>query len=214
MAVRVTNLAGHRLPSSYLGRRMWLRLRLRDASGALRWASGEHDSAGRLLDGAGAVLAAERVGGAHLPHRDEIHGADEVQVYEAIARDRSGERSRSMLATTGYLKDSRLLPAGWRASGPAAAQTAPVLPSPDANFEGGGDTVTWLLSAEAAPKGAGLDPAAMHSAEVSLLWQPLGARHLAELLAVETLAGRRLERLLQGADMAPTPLAELVIPLQ
>ena len=221
--VRVKNLAGHRLPSSYPGRRMWLRLRLRDAAGNLRWASGEHDSEGRLLDGAGAVLAAEKVGGGYLPHRDELHSADQVQVYEAIAMDRHGQRTSAMLATTGYLKDSRLLPIGWHPGAPSAAQTAPVLPTPDGNFDGGGDTVTWVLSAASTAAGAGLDPASpgragfdpagVHSAEIALLYQPLGARHLAELLAVDTLAGRRLARLLQGADLGPTTLAELATPL-
>ena len=183
------------------------------AAGKVRWASGEHDSAGRLLDGAGAVLAAEKVGGGYLPHRDEIHGANEVQVYEAIARDRDGLRSRSMLATTGYLKDSRLLPTGWRPQGPAAAWTGPVLASADPDFDGGGDSVTWLLAAAPAADGPSLDPALIHSAEVSLLWQPLGARHLAELLAVPTEAGQRLAALLQGADMGPELVAELVVAL-
>ncbi len=44
--VRVTNLAGHKLPSGYSeGRRMWLELEARDAAGAVFWRSNVYDAA-------------------------------------------------------------------------------------------------------------------------------------------------------------------------
>jgi hypothetical protein len=46
VAVRVTNLAGHKLPTGYTeGRRMWIRLRALDADGVVVWQSGAWDPA-------------------------------------------------------------------------------------------------------------------------------------------------------------------------
>lgn len=45
-AVRVTNLAGHKVPSGYSeGRRMWLELQARDAGGTVFWRSNAYDAA-------------------------------------------------------------------------------------------------------------------------------------------------------------------------
>lgn len=50
VAVRVTNLAGHKLPTGYPeGRRMWIRLRALDAAGAVLWQSGAWDPATGVL---------------------------------------------------------------------------------------------------------------------------------------------------------------------
>ena len=52
VSVRVTNLAGHKLPTGYTeGRRMWIRLRALDATGAVVWQSGAWDpETGTLAD--------------------------------------------------------------------------------------------------------------------------------------------------------------------
>jgi hypothetical protein len=49
--VKVTNLSGHKLPTGYSeGRRMWINLQVRDASGALVYQSGAYDAATGVLD--------------------------------------------------------------------------------------------------------------------------------------------------------------------
>ncbi len=50
LTVRVTNLAGHKLPTGYSeGRRMWLNLRIRDASNVLIGESGAYDATSGVL---------------------------------------------------------------------------------------------------------------------------------------------------------------------
>jgi hypothetical protein len=50
VAVKVTNLSGHKLPSGYAeGRRMWLNLQVRDANGGLVFESGAYDAASGTL---------------------------------------------------------------------------------------------------------------------------------------------------------------------
>jgi mono/diheme cytochrome c family protein len=50
VAVKVTNLSGHKLPTGYAeGRRMWLNLQVHDANGGLVFESGAYDSANGVL---------------------------------------------------------------------------------------------------------------------------------------------------------------------
>lgn len=50
VAVRVTNLSGHKLPTGYIeGRRMWLNVQARGANNALLWESGAYNAATGVL---------------------------------------------------------------------------------------------------------------------------------------------------------------------
>ncbi len=120
--VTVRNLAGHKLPTGHPTRRAWLRLRVWGGAGRLVFVSGEHDGAGRLVDRTGAPLPAEQAGGPTYPHRQRIAAEDEVQVWESVMHDEAGQPTYLLLRGEGYLKDDRLLPRGWSASHPAAAE--------------------------------------------------------------------------------------------
>jgi hypothetical protein len=51
VAVKVTNLSGHKLPTGYAeGRRMWLNLQVHDANGGLVYESGAYDTASGVLN--------------------------------------------------------------------------------------------------------------------------------------------------------------------
>ncbi|MEM1416168.1 MAG: hypothetical protein AAGH15_14770 [Myxococcota bacterium] len=143
--VKVANLTGHKLPTAYPSRRVWVRLEVLDAEGEVLWASGRTDARGALVDGMGRRLDAP---GADLrdevlPHLDLITREDQVQVYEARMGDAAGRPTRVLLEATQYLKDDRILPAGWVADGPEAEWTAPVGVAEDADFVAGGDALTY-----------------------------------------------------------------------
>jgi hypothetical protein len=79
------------------------------------------------------------------PHYTEIRRADEVQIYEAIMGDPQGTPTTGLLTAIGYLKDNRLLPAGFdkvtaepdiRVAGAALSDT---------DFTGGGDRVRYSV---------------------------------------------------------------------
>ncbi len=155
IAVRVDNLTGHKLPTGYPTRRMWLHLTVRDAAGQVVFESGAH------LAGALHAPAARRFGapgarldplGAILPHRDVITAPDQVQVWEAVPTDAAGRRTHLLLAATALAKDDRILPAGHRADHPSAARTQPrgAGLASDADFLPGSDTVTYRFAAPAA----------------------------------------------------------------
>jgi len=145
-AVRVTNLTGHKLPTGYPGRRMWLDVRIEDAAGAVVFESGRVDDGGHLVDGAGARLDGA---GVILPHRTRITAPVEVAVWEGIQVTRDGAPTHHLLDAWGFGKDNRLLPRGWEPQGADAARTVPVGVDGDGDFVAGSDTVAVDVAAPA-----------------------------------------------------------------
>ncbi len=60
VTVSVSNLTGHKLPTAYPSRRVWIRLIARDASGQVVFESGGFDRRGRIVDQAGRPLPSEQ----------------------------------------------------------------------------------------------------------------------------------------------------------
>ncbi len=206
VVVKAENLTGHKLPTGFPEvRRAWLRVRVRDASGAVVAASGEHDDQGRLLGADGAPLPSELAGGPIEPHRDQVSSPDEVALFEAVLADASGRPTWRLLRGAGYAKDDRLLPRGWRPDHPDAATTAPVGIEGDRDFVGGEDVVRYDLPAP------GTGPLTV---EVDLLYQTLNARFAAELFALdapEIARFRAMYDALPAADRAPVSTARATV---
>lgn len=207
VTVKAENLAGHKLPTgSPELRRAWLRVRVRDAAGALVAASGEHDDQGRIVGAGGAPLPSERAGGPLEPHRDRVSSPDEVALFEAVLADANGRPTWRLLRGAGFVKDDRLLPRGWRPDHPDAAATAPVGLDGDGDFLAGEDTVRYDLPAASGPL----------AVEVDLLYQPLAARFAAELFALDAPEIARLRDLLAALpaeDRAPVVMASARVDL-
>lgn len=124
--VTVANRAGHKLPTAYPSRRMWLHVAVRDADGA-------------------PVFETADPGAGFQPHRRTITRPDEVMVYEAEYQDSEGRLTTSLLRATGYLKDNRILPRGFQPRDPAI-QPSGVDGDPD--FVPGADTVDYEIGIE------------------------------------------------------------------
>ena len=142
IVVTVDNLTGHKLPTAYPTRRMVLQLTVTDASGAVVWQSGGLDDEGNLVDGDGVRLDAVDT---LLPHHDTIDSTAQAQVYGTQYVDASGELTHVLLDAAAYVRDNRLLPAGWSSSGAWAEVTAPVGVDGDDSFVAGGDQVTYRV---------------------------------------------------------------------
>jgi hypothetical protein len=197
--VLVANLAGHKLPTGYPARRVWLRIRVLDANGRILVASGEHDREGRILDARGEVAAFECQGGPVEPHRAHIVSADEALIYEPVMRDAAGAPTWRLALGAGWLKDNRLLPEGWDADHPDAPEVAPVGVADD-DFTGGSDRVSYALPL---PPGT-----TAIEVEVTLFYQPLGARFAAELLGHATPEVATFQALWEAADRRPEVVSE------
>ena len=146
--IAVENHTGHKLPTAYPSRRIWVHLTLKDQAGAVLFESGRVDDNGALVDAAGQRL--DKLG-TLLPHHDEITSASEVQVYESVMSDASGAPTHVLLAATGYAKDNRILPAGWSAGHANAAMTKPVGVGNDPTFAPGADHIHYRIAAPQGP---------------------------------------------------------------
>jgi hypothetical protein len=193
--VDIDVLSGHKLPTGIPLRRAWLHTTITDATGAVVFESGATDLQGRLVDAAGQVLPSESVGGPVLPHVDEVTSADEVPVYESLLADGAGDLTFLLLRGEGWVKDNRLLPAGFDLVGAAAAEIAPVGVGTDADFTGGGDEVRYTLDVGSA--------AAPLTVDVELVYQPLSARWAAEVFASGTPEALGFQVMYDAADRSP-----------
>jgi hypothetical protein len=131
VAVRVENLAGHRLPSGVGFRRAFLEMEVLGAGREPLWASGRTNSLGVILRGTtNEPLPTEfitRPGsvGTYQPHYETITRDDQVQIYEERALDPEGWLTTSFLAIDSVVKENRLPPRGWRRGGPYWMETQP-----------------------------------------------------------------------------------------
>lgn len=205
LPVHVENLTGHKLPTAYPSRRVWLRATILDAGGSelLDW--GGFDRRGRIVDGAGRPMPEERVGGPIFAHRDRLDGPAPV-VWESIMADARGRVTFTLLRGESYAKDNRLLPAGWRADHPDAASTAPVGTSADQTFVAGGDTVQVVVPSSVLGQAAAV--------RLELLYQPLAPRWIDELLAHDTAEVQSFGRYWAAADPRPVSLASTRVSLR
>jgi hypothetical protein len=132
--VKVENFAGHKFPTGFPSRRAWIHLVVYDATGVI-FESGRVDEDGRIF---GEDEPYER-------HHDVISSDDEVQIYESVMMDVKGSVTRTLLKAAGYVKDNRILPAGFDKLSPHPDTGVRGLALDDVNFVEGSDVVTYLI---------------------------------------------------------------------
>jgi hypothetical protein len=180
-AITVENSTGHKLPTAYPSRRVWLHITVKDAAG------------GRIFE-SGPIAANGKIAGndndddpsRFEPHHAVIEKPGQVQIYEAILGDNQGRVTTGLLHATRYLKDNRIVPAGFdKAKAPAdVAVHGEALV--DADFADGADRVLLRVPVGAAP--------APYTTEVELLYQPIGYRWAENLRGVDGAEPRAFSR--------------------
>jgi hypothetical protein len=174
----VENLGGHKLPTAYPSRRVWIRLAVRDRSGKTVFESGRVDPSGRIAGNDNDADAA-----AFEPHHREVTSADQVQIYEPIMGDARGVVTTGLLTGVRYLKDNRLLPEGFdKATAPRDVAVHGAALS-DADFGAGSDRIRYSV---AVPAGQG--PFAV---DAELWYQPIAFRWARNLGNVDSFETRR-----------------------
>lgn len=202
LPVTVTNHVGHKLPTGYPTRRMWLEVRITDATGEEVVHIGGVDAQGRIVGGSGEPLPSERPGAPLEPHRQRITGADTPIVWQSWMQTAEGEPTTRLLRGATYQKDNRLLPAGFSPSVEDAPLVASIGVDGDTDFLPGSDTVV----VETPLRGAG-----PWTAELRVRYQSWSPRSLDDLLAVPTPETRGLAAMLDGRGVPAEVLAELTI---
>lgn len=190
--VTVTNLTGHKFPTSYPSRRAWLHVKVEDGAGKVIFESGGVDAFGEIV---GLDVGYE-------PHYDTVSQSGQVQVYETVMRDVRGQLTYRLMHAAGYLKDNRLLPAGMS---PAETDTDihVVGIGTDLNFIGGSDRVTYNVDTTGFTGPFRLT--------VELLYQSVPPRHVAALDPYVTSQIASFKGMYAAADKTPERVASMVL---
>lgn len=160
-AVTITNRTGHKLPTGFPSRRIWLHVQVEDRYGSPVFESGrDGGSPGEL-------------------HRNVITAANETAVFESEMRDPAGRQTVTLLRASGYAKDNRILPKGYDATralpdGINAAGIAPEGVTGDSDFVPGADTVHYRIDTSGATGPFRLT--------VELLYQSIKPSHTAAMV--------------------------------
>lgn len=139
--IKVENLAGHKFPTGFPSRRLWLHLTVEDRNGTIVFESGKP-----LENGAIAGNNNDENPATFETHYGEISDPGQVQIYEAVMLNSDQEPTYTLMRAAGYAKDNRLLPKGFdkaSASTDIAVQGDAVR---DNDFQGGGDQITYRVN--------------------------------------------------------------------
>jgi len=162
--VEVINNTGHKLPTGYPSRRVWIQLTVRNANKQIIFESGAPDANGRISTDAKRLdpvcLAIEKpqnfdASTCYEPHRDVITDDSQIAIYETVLGDTNGDITHVLLHANSYLKENRIPPQGFTNSQANAIepQTLPAGLNGDTDFnmlsnqEGSGsDTVHYQVA--------------------------------------------------------------------
>jgi hypothetical protein len=163
MEVFVENLSGHKLPTAYPSRRVWLHVAVRDRNGQAVFESGALNPDGSIKGNRNDSDPLQ-----FEPHYQEITSPEQVQIYEPILKDSAGHVTTGLLSAVGYWKDNRLLPSGF--SKQNAEKDIAVIgeAANDPNFTDKGSVVRYSVST------AGV--AGPFHVQAELWYQPIGFR--------------------------------------
>lgn len=175
-SVKVENLTGHKLPTSFPSRRAWLHVTVTATDGRILFESGKLHADGSIEGNVNDTDPAR-----YTPHFVKINSPDQVEIFEPILGDAAGHVTTGLLTATQYLKDNRILSAGFDKATASADIAVRGEAAADPEFKGGSTTTQYQIPARGA--------SGPFKIAVELLYQPIGyrwARNLAPFQADET----------------------------
>lgn len=160
--LEITNTAGHKLPTAYPSRRVWIHFTVFDGGGETLFESGRFNADGSIEgnDNDGDQ-------GRFEPHYERVTDAAQVQIYEPILAGPTGELTTVLLTASQYAKDNRLLPTGFEKATAEDFVAVRGKAADDADFTGGGDRIVFDLA---------IDREGPFRVEAELWYQPVGYR--------------------------------------
>lgn len=180
--VDIESLTGHKLPTAYPSRRVWLHVTVTAADGRTVFESGAFRPDGSIVgnDNDEDAMRFE-------PHYDEITAPGQVQIYEPILVDSNDRVTTGLIFGVRYIKDNRLLPRGFDKT--TADPDVGVFGAAfeDDDFVAGGDSIRYRLN-------VGNAGAAALTIEAELLYQTIGFRWAENLKAYRSAETDRFVR--------------------
>lgn len=195
--LRVRNLSGHKLPTSFPSRRVIVHFVVSDDQGRVLFESGK-----ALPDGSIVGDDAQLARGARFePHYDSIDRADQVQIYESVMGDLEGRVTYTLLRGSSYLKDNRVLPSGAVKSALPTEIAVAGDARADDDFNAGADEITYRV--------LGIQAGARLRVHAELNYQPVAAPFAADLFAGAGAEGRAFQTMFGRASQKTFTLAEV-----
>ena len=138
--LKVQNNSGHKTPTSYPSRRMWLNFKVTDSNNNIVFESGR-------INADGSIVGADNDTDSTVfePHYNLITSADQVQIYEPIMGNSDGNVTFTLLRGAQYLKDNRLTPKGFDKFTVPSDIAVRGLAMNDADFNQGSDEITYRI---------------------------------------------------------------------
>jgi hypothetical protein len=173
--VRVENLTGHKLPTAYPSRRAWLHVVLTAADGRVVFESGKLNADGSIAGNANDTDPTR-----FSPHYPRITQPDQVEIFEPILGDSQGSVTTGLISANQYLKDNRILPAGFDKQTASPDIAVRGIAADDPAFTAGSSTTQYAIATNGTVGPFHLS--------VELLYQPVGyrwAHNLASYQATE-----------------------------
>ncbi|MFO7654887.1 MAG: hypothetical protein R6X25_13880 [Candidatus Krumholzibacteriia bacterium] len=138
--LQVENLAGHKLPTAYPSRRVWLHVTVRDGRGAVFFESGALEPSGLIVGNDN-----DRDPDSYEHHHRTITDPEQVQIYESIMMTRDGRVTTGLLSAVGYVKDNRIVPEGFDKTTAGEDIAVQGAARDDGDFVGGLDRVRYRV---------------------------------------------------------------------
>jgi hypothetical protein len=200
ITVEVRAKTGHKFPTGFPSRRAWIHVRVQDSSGVVVFESGAVGPDGSVIGDDQALGT-----GSYEPHYRVIDTPDKVQIYEAVLGTAAGTPTTRLTEASRWLKDNRLLPAGYESDGDAA--TAAVgRASEDDDFTGGVDIIQY-----SAPAGGAPGP---YTVTVALLYQSVTPAWIDALEGVPSAEADRYGGYMQALKPEALPVSEATTQFQ
>jgi hypothetical protein len=179
--ISVENFGGHKFPTAYPSRRAWLHVKVLDRNNQTLFESGALNADGSITGNDNDADATR-----FEPHYTEVSQPDQVQIYEDIMVGQNGVPTTGLLTAVRFVKDNRLLPAGFP-KGKVEQEIAPQGGAMmDADFVGGGDRIRYAI-----PLAGVRGPLRV---DVELWFQPISFRWAANLRSYTASEPQRFTR--------------------
>ncbi|NOQ78687.1 MAG: hypothetical protein GQ546_04735 [Gammaproteobacteria bacterium] len=138
--VKLDNNSGHKTPTAYPSRRMWLHFKVTDSNSNIVFESGK-------IETDGSITGADNDFNQSVfePHYNLITSPNQVQIYETIMANTDDEVTFTLLRSAYYLKDNRLTPKGFDKSDVNLPNDVAVKgqAANDADFNRGSDEIIY-----------------------------------------------------------------------
>ncbi len=194
--LKLRNLVGHKFPSGYPTRRVFVEFVVKDELGDTVFSSG-------LLDANHDLIGENST---YEPHYDVIYNPDQVQIYEMVMGNVNGEVTNVLERANQPLKDNRLVPAGFTTSHQVYDTTAIAGNAnfdDDFNFDGLEGTGTDKVHFHVALNG---DEGTIN-ASARIYYQSIPKRAVQDMFAASTPQIDTFEVMFNNADHTPVLVA-------